>query len=209
MNNCGEKVVDQLIKVTTNNPDFKEVPITEEVSEILKKKKEGLFQNEVDYKVLFPAFMPPQDEGNSKDRYRGDLVGFSNGGFSLIEFKIYDENRKNKNNWGVFWYFNQDRLKIESARKANNKKLYGTGAIVFAVRNTDFKTNEDQVKLMAVKFGTLQSNERYPGIKNANYYSILEAYKEYCMKNSSFPWKFDEIIKKDNVAFLVGRIELF
>jgi len=207
LNNCGQRVIEQLFRVTKNNPDFKEVPITEKVSEILKKKKEGLFQNEVDYKVLFPEFCPPDHEENSRDKYRGDLVGFSGGGFSLIEFKIYDELKRNKNNWGVFWYFNHDRLKIESALEANSNNLNGIGSIVFALRNTDFVINQDQVSLMVNKFGTLKPGQSYPSIKNSNYYSILLAYKEYCRNESKYSWDF-EIVKKGNIAFLVGWISL-
>lgn len=207
MNNCGKKVLDQIIKVTVANSKFKEVDITENVSEGLKKKKQGLFQNEVDYRILFPDFTPPISETNNSTKYRADLVGFSDGGLSLIELKIYDEEKRNKNNWGVLYYLNKDRLKIEAAVKANKNNLNGIGAIVIAIKNTTFKKNNDQINLMIDMAGTLKKGERYPSIKNSNYFSILDALVGYTNKDSNISWAFENI-RKGKTAFLVGWVKL-
>ena len=202
------KVIEEIIKVTASaGPDDIEVNITQIVAENMKKKKTGLFQNEIDYRILFPNFDPTSHEGKSSQKFRADLVGFDSTGFSFVEFKMFDENKiKKKNIWGVFWLSYLDLLKLEAAVLSNVNNLEGTAAIIFAIRNTDFQERNNQSAKMVEVF--LKDNfDKKPSIKGATYFPILSALKEYSKKKNKFQWIF-EIKKKKNVAFLVGKLDL-
>ena len=64
------KVIEEIIKVTASaGPDDIEVNITQIVAENMKKKKTRLFQNEIDYRILFPNFDPTSHEGKSSQKF--------------------------------------------------------------------------------------------------------------------------------------------
>jgi hypothetical protein len=175
-----------LIRTTVSEPKHKEVPITSMVAEILKQKKLGLFQNELDYRVFFPHFKP---DGNDAGRYRVDLAGFTWEGLVLTEFKLYDENIKTMNPWGVLHHICRDMEKLEAVARSNNGKQPGAVQIIVAVRNTDKKENFDQIKCMNDQWEMPQG--RRPRIKDSNYFSILKAfdYRLQSERKDKLKWK--------------------
>ncbi len=192
----------ELISATMANPDALETTITEAAAVRLKKMKFGLFQNEVDYRLLLPSFTPPEEVGESTKNFRADLVGYTQSGFVLTEFKIYDELKRNKNPWGVLYYLDLDRLKLESAVKANSRGLEGVVCTVSAVRNTDFAPHPDQVATM---IDCYHSKGRNQGIRDSRFYPILEVAEMTGTQFSQFDWSY-QVFKRKNVAFLVGML---
>ncbi|CAA9890557.1 hypothetical protein METHB2_240030 [Candidatus Methylobacter favarea] len=211
MNHC-KLIVEEIIATTLKFKNMKEVEITQKVSSQLKDKKIGLFQNEVDYRVLLPEFTP--DDGHN---CRGDLVGFSHGRFVLAEYKIYDENLINKNPWGVFYYFMRDRLKLESAIRYNSQNLPGHVMQICVIRNTDCVENDVQndVQIELIlehfkisnHFKMLKNDQRvkYPSLKGAKYLPILQAFKKF-PSESTHAWEYS-FKSRGSTAFLIGIAE--
>ncbi len=205
MHDQFKAVYQELIRATLANPDANETTITEVAALGLKKRKFGLFQNDVDYRLLLPDFLPPEGVGLSTRNFRANLVGYTRHGFVLLEYRIYDELlRHNKNPWGILYYFDLDRKKLESAIEANAVKHQGIVCSVFAVRNTDFEEHPAQVSTMVESWGMPGRN---PPIKNSRYYPILHAMKGASAKLSKYGWHY-ELVKKDRIAFLVGTASL-
>jgi hypothetical protein len=200
----------ELIRVTCANRGLLETEITTNVANNLKEKKLGLFQNEVDYRVLLPDFKPNKNGILEKTKFRLDLAGYTATGFTLCEFKKYDEKKRDKNPWGVLFYFDQDRLKLEHAIFTNKENttnpLHGKALLVCSVINTDFNANTSQIALMVDQF---QKNNPNPPIRKSNYYSILESF-EKTSKERNPTWQFEIVkMKKEKVAFLIGSIDLY
>jgi hypothetical protein len=198
-----QAVCRELINSTLANPTALETTITEAAAVGLKKQKFGQFQNEVDYRLLLPVFSPPESVGEATKRFRADLIGYTQSGFVLSEFKILDELKRNKNPWGVLYFLDLDRLKLEAAVKANSCGLSGAVCTVVAVRNTDFSAHPDQVNAMIDRYSDPQSKGRCPAIRNSRCYPILEIAMTTGTRYSDYNWSYRTFHRK-NVDFLVG-----
>jgi hypothetical protein len=194
-------LVNELVRVSVDKPELQEVAITEEVAHRLKRKKTGMFQNEVDYRILFPRFTPPEDIPAKAQRLRADLAGFAAGKLILTEFKLYNENIRTSNHWKVLFYLLRDRVKLESAIRANENGIPGFVIQACAVQNTDFTEHREQTSIMSNGF--VQENGKAKSISNTRYFPILPAFANWTREISTFDWDF-QIVRKATTAVLIG-----
>jgi hypothetical protein len=196
-------VTEKIMAVTDANPGSKELGITERVAEELKRNKTGMFQSEVDYRIIFPGFVTPSDLPARSVRLRADLAGFSSGKLVLMEYKLYDERIRTSSPWKVLFYLLRDRLKLESVITANRDCLPGFVIQACAVKNTDFQEGEEQTRIMSDGF----VDPRAKSIRNARYYPILPAFAAYSKRESPVAWSF-EIARSGSTAYLFGVASL-
>ena len=195
-------VAKALIDAVIANPTLNEVGITHAVAQEVKRAKTGLFQNEVDYRVLFPRFRPPTSNVSGGDRWRADLVGFTRGEFVLTEFKVYDEELRNKNPWGVLHFLWRDVEKLEASVRQNHLALSGVAQFIFVVRNSGHMANIEQIRVM-LDHWRQGGRQRHPGIKGANYLSVLEVLRRLVKSHGHVSWNISSG-NRANVAFVTG-----
>lgn len=206
-------VAKELIAATLSMPRTLEVVISARVAETLKRKKHGLFQNEVNYNSLFPSFKPSthSDAVTTRDRYMADLVGFTNGGFVLTEFKLYDERKiETSRPWAALYSFCQDRRKLEAAIKVNQHRHPGVAQLVFAIRNSEHVKDEAGAKVMAEAFlkpEAERNKSRLPSVPNHTLFRVLDAFRFHAQKDAAVKWRFS-LVKKGTTAFLIGSTSL-
>jgi hypothetical protein len=206
VNNVFE-VRNSIVKTTIKYPNAQEVEITMRVAEDLKRKKQGLFQNEVDYRILFPNFKPLPDSGTKEGRYRVDLVGFTANRFIFTEFKIWDENRRTKNPWGVFHFLRRDLRKLEAAVRQNKGRVNGAVQLLVALRNSDKIKDVAQIDLMwpyCRDNGTIHG--RKPRTHCGNYFSVVEVFHKY-IREREMPWQ-STAFSKSGTYFLAADLLL-
>lgn len=207
MHDEAAKIRDAIIQATVAQYDLKEVGITQLVAERLKRQKRGLFQNEVDYRILMPHFRPPADGTRDASRFRADLAAFTHGGLILTEFKIADERRRTMNPWGVLHWLCRDMRKLETAAHQNRGRLRGVVQFVVAVRNSSHERNPGQVRLMMEHWGGAASNSRLPSVWNADYFSVLEVFRRYVQSEGTRGWK-TAAERRGQTAFLSGVLRI-
>lgn len=192
-----ENLIAAIIAETLQNPKALEVKITGAVSETMKRRRAGLFQNEVDYRILAPGFEPPENDCHAKSAYRADLVGYSKSGFTVAEFKIYDEEKRTKNPWGVLHFLQRDIEKLDKLAKTK-RKLWGNLISIVAIRNADFDPGEEQQKTM---LGYGKSKSKKPLLRGFRYYPVLFVLAKELERRAE--WDV-EIKKKGGTAFLIA-----
>jgi hypothetical protein len=194
-------LIDSVIAETLRQPTSNEVDITAAVAITMKQKRAGLFQNEVDYRILAPSFKSLENDCHASSAYRADLVGYSKSGFTVAEFKIYDEHKRTKNPWGVLHFLRRDVAKLDALAKSPNR-LWGDLYSIIAIRNTDFDPGYEQQKSM---LRAVESKDKKPQLRGFRYYPILLVLETFLKRKV----KWDvEIVTKNETAFLIARRQL-
>ncbi len=192
-----EHLVAAIIAETLQKPTALEVKITGAVSKTMKQRRAGLFQNEVDYRILVPDFESLENDCHAKKSYRADLVGYSKSGFTVAEFKIYDEEKRTKNPWGVIHFLRRDIARLNKLAETNHK-LWGDLIFIVAIRNADFDRGEEQQELMR-SYG--KSKSKKPPLRKFRYYPVLLILDKELRDNAT--WNV-ELKKRGGTAFLIA-----
>lgn len=185
-----------------------ETTITKDACEDLKSNcKKGLFQNEVDYRVIFPDFAGRNITADLSHRYRADIISFISGRVYILEYKKFDETNRNRNMWGVLWLLDEDRKKLEQAIEQNILNINGEVIQIACVMNPQ-KVNEAHVAKMVERWLQESCGNRCPRIMNGNYSSVLHAYKEYVEEDEDVEGWQSVILNRKHYMTLVARKKL-